>query len=508
MLQRIEEITVMDSRMKKLKWNSILALLYQVILIATGLILPRCFLHFYGSEVNGLISSITQFLAFINICDMGISAVVSSSYYKPLAEKNTYEISKVFVYSKRFFNRVGIILILYIITLLVVYPTVIDSSFGFWFTFTLIASMGISQLGQYFIGISYQLLLSSDQKSYIQLIVNGITLLINTVTCIVLMISGASIQMVKLTTSIIYLLRPIAMFMYVRKKYTIDYDVPIDKNAITQKRNGIIQHIAYMIYENTDIMVITVFSSLKNVSIYTIYTLATNSIKQIIISATTGIQALLGNLIAQKEQEKLTSIFSFYNWVIHSVSVVLFTITGLMIVPFVQLYTSNITDANYYAPVFATLITVAYFLSSIRNANYALIRAAGHYKQTQIASLTEAILNLIISIVCVFKLGLAGVAVGTVIATLYFVVYETLYFSKNIVFIPLKSFFKQFVSDILVSLISVCIAFNIKIFNGSIISWLLQAVLVSFSCLLVWLFFQFVFYRDNLCVLKQKILKR
>ena len=70
----------MNTRYRSLKWNSILALVYQVILIVTGLILPRCFLYFYGSEVNGLISSITQFLSFINICDLGISAVVSSAY--------------------------------------------------------------------------------------------------------------------------------------------------------------------------------------------------------------------------------------------------------------------------------------------------------------------------------------------------------------------------------------------------------------------------------------------
>ena len=44
----------MNTRYRSLKWNSILALVYQVILIVTGLILPRCFLYFYGSEVNGL----------------------------------------------------------------------------------------------------------------------------------------------------------------------------------------------------------------------------------------------------------------------------------------------------------------------------------------------------------------------------------------------------------------------------------------------------------------------
>lgn len=498
----------MSSRLKKLKWNSTLALCYQIVLIITGLILPRCFLYFYGSEVNGLITSITQFLSFINICDLGISAVVTSAYYKPLAENNIYQISKIFVYSRKFFRTIGCVLTVYIVFLLIVYPTLINSSFDFWFTFTLIATMGISQMGQYFIGITYQLLLNSDQKSYVQLIVNGSTLICNTAICILLMVFGANIQTVKLTTSLIYLMRPLIMRCYVRKKYTINYNVPVDSTVVTQKKSGIIQHIAYMFYENTDVMVLTVFSTLKNVSVYSVYTLVTNSIKQIITAATTGVQALLGNMIAKKETESLVSFYSFYNWAIHTISSLLFTITGLLIVPFVTLYTSNITDAEYYVPTFAALITFAYYFSSIRNCNYVLIRAAGHYRQTQSASLIEAALNLAISIIFVFNLGLVGVAIGTIIASVFFVVFEIIYFSKNIVFVSLKNSLKPFVTDFLTMGISVLITLKINIFSGTVISWLLQAVAISLICCCICLLIQFVFYRKNMIKLKAKIFKK
>ena len=498
----------MSSRLKKLKWNSILALCYQIVLIVTGLILPRCFLYFYGSEVNGLITSITQFLSFINICDLGISAVVTSAYYKPLVVNDTYQISKVFVYSQKFFRTVGCILTVYIAFLLIVYPTLINNNFDFWFTFTLIVAMGISQMGQYFIGITYQLLLNSDQKSYIQLIVNGTTLICNTAICILLMIFGANIQIVKLTTSLIYLMRPLIMRCYVRKKYTINYNAPVDSTVVTQKKNGIIQHIAYMLYENTDVMVLTVFSTLKNVSVYSVYTLVTNSIKQIITAATTGVQALLGNMIAKEETESLVNFYSFYNWAIHTISSLLFTITGLLIVPFVALYTSNITDAEYYAPAFATLITFAYYFSSIRNCNYVLIRAAGHYKQTQFASIIEAALNLVISIIFVFKLGLVGVAIGTIIASAFFVAFEIIYFSKNIVFVALKKSLMPFLTDFLTMGISVLIALKINIFSGTVISWILQALVISLICCCICLFIQLIFYRNNLNRLTTKILKK
>lgn len=498
----------MDSRFKKLKWNSILALCYQFILIITGLILPRCFLHYYGSEVNGLISSITQFLAFINICDLGISAVVSAAYYKPLADSDTYAISKIFVYSKRFFRIIGFVLLAYVAILLGVYPTLINTTFDFWFTFALIAAMSLSQLGQYFIGISYQLLLNSDQKSYVQLIVNGSTLLVNTIVSVLLMVSGANIQLVKLTTSIIYLLRPLAMYLYVKKNYIIDKSVPIDKSAIPQKRNGIVQHIAYMVYTNTDVMVLTFCSTLQNVSIYSVYTLVTNSIKQIITAATTGVQSLFGNMIARNETDKLKSLYSLYNWGIHTICTILFTVTGLMIVPFVQIYTSGITDTNYNLPVFALLITIAYFFDSLRNCQYVLIRAAGHFKQTQTASLIECLLNLSISIVFVFFFGLTGVAIGTIIATVFFVVYETVYFNKHIVFIPIRQFLKQFIVDGLIVAGTIMIAIQINLFTGSVGSWILQAMVVTLISIAISIIGQLVFYKGNLNAIFKKVLQR
>ena len=485
-----------------------MALCYQIILVVTGLVLPRCFLHYYGSEVNGLISSITQFLAFINICDLGISAVVSAAYYKPLADGDMYQTSKIFVYSNRFFKIIGFILLAYIAVLLGVYPSLINDTFDFWFTFALIAAMSISHLGQYFIGLSYQLLLNSDQRSYVQLIINGITLIINTVVSVLLMALGASIQVVKLTTSAIYLLRPLVMYLYVKRHYKLDKNVPVDSTVVPQKKNGVVQHIAYMVYENTDVMVLTMFSDLKSISVYSVYTLVTNSIKQIISAATTGVQSLLGNMIARNEKDELKSFYLLYNWGVHTLCTILFTITGLMIVPFVQLYTAGVTDTNYNLPLFALLITIAYFFSCLRNCQYVLIRAAGHFKQTQTASLIEAFLNLALSVLFVFHFGLVGVTVGTIVATAFFVAFEMVYFHKHIVFIPIGKFVKQFAVDTLVIGATVLIALQIRLFTGTILSWLLQATVVSLICIAVSFLLQLIFNRTYLTGITKVLWKK
>ena len=40
----------------------------------------------YGSDVNGLVSSITQFLGYIALVEGGVGGVIRAALYKPLAK--------------------------------------------------------------------------------------------------------------------------------------------------------------------------------------------------------------------------------------------------------------------------------------------------------------------------------------------------------------------------------------------------------------------------------------
>ena len=60
---------------RKLLYNSSLALLYQFVSTICGFILPRCILAYYGSAINGLLSSILQFLSFISLPTGGRAAI-------------------------------------------------------------------------------------------------------------------------------------------------------------------------------------------------------------------------------------------------------------------------------------------------------------------------------------------------------------------------------------------------------------------------------------------------
>lgn len=212
----------MAGRGKKLALNTITSLILQLVTVVCGFILPRLILESFGSDVNGLVNSITQFLGVITLLDLGVGAVVQSALYKPLTEKDTDMISKIYVSANKFFRRLAEILLVYVVLLMIFYPLIVNKSFGHMYTALLIAAICISSFAQYYFGIVNSLLLNADQRGYIQYTAQIITLILNTIACYIVIKLGASIQIVKLTTSLIFLIRPFFLVLYVKKHYSIN----------------------------------------------------------------------------------------------------------------------------------------------------------------------------------------------------------------------------------------------------------------------------------------------
>lgn len=485
------------NRSQKLKLNTFFSLTNQLVTLICGFILPRFILKYYGSEVNGLVSSITQFLGLITLCELGVGAVVQSALYKPLAINDEVGVSKIMISARRFFNRIGIIMLIYVVVLMVVLPLNQLDSFDFLTTALLVASMSITYFAQYFFGIKNSLLLNADQKSYVQLILHIVTVILNTAVCVILMILGSSIQVVKLATSVIFLLRPLGLMLYVRKNYKIDYSLTLTEEPIKQKWNGLAQHIAYVVTNGTDSIILTLFSSLINVSIYNVYSLVVSGIRQLINSLTTGVQALFGNMLAKGEAEELEKTFSRTEWLMHTAATLIFSITGVLIVPFVQVYTSNVSDANYIVPLFAGLLTSATAIYCIGFSYNLLILAAGHYKETQLSAIIEAVINVVLSIVLVFNFGLIGVAIGTFVAMTYRTIYFALYLRKNIINRPIKHFIKHMLVNVLTVGLIVLATFWIKLGAVNYLSWFIMAIEVGVIALAITFIVNIIFYKNQ-----------
>ena len=485
-------------RKKKLIYNTASSLIFQVTTIVCGFILPKLILNAFGSNVNGLVNSITQFLGIISFLELGVGAVVQSALYKPLAENRQNDVSKIISSANKFFRRLAQILIVYIIVLVVFYPIFAAKEYGFWYTAILIVAISISSFAQYYFGIVNRLLLIADQRGYVQYTAQTIAVVANTVACYLFIMLGCSIQFIKLTTSLIYLIQPFVIYLYVRKRYKIDTKIKYDKEPIPQKWNGIAQHIAAVILDSTDTVVLTLFATFADVSIYSVYFLVVKGVKQLFMSMTNGITSLIGELWARQEIIELKKTFGWTEWIIHTGTTFVFGLTAVLIVPFVRVYTLEINDANYVQPLFAVLIVAANAAHCLRLPYNIMILAAGHYKQTQHNYIIAAVLNIVVSVLAVKAWGLVGVAIGTLLAMGYQTVWMAWYDSKSLIKWPFGNFVKQVVVDIVTVMLCSIVSSVFLMRFVSYMGWIINAIEVAVVWLIIMVVINTVFYKDKM----------
>lgn len=498
----------MDNRKRKLYLNTVFSLVYQATTIICGFILPRLILTSYGSEVNGLVNSIKQFLSIISFLELGVGAVVQSALYSPLAKNDSSEVSKIIKSATKFFKTIARILLAYVIFLVIFYPRFANQNFGYTYTATLIIAISISSFAQYYFGIVNRLLVTADQRGYVQYITQTIAIIANTIACYFCIKAGFEIQIVKLVTSIIYIIQPILVDLYVRKHYQIDRKIQYTEEPIKQKWNGIAQHVAAVILDNTDTIVLTLFSTLSSVSIYSVYYLVVKGVKQLLMSMTNGVQALMGELWAIRDKKELEKLFSWTEWLIHSGVILIFGTTAIAIVPFIQVYTKGVNDANYYQPLFAFLLVAANAGHCLRLPYNMMILAGGHYKQTQNNYIIAAVLNVLISIIFVKKYGLIGVAIGTLVAMIYQTFWMAWYDSKNFIQWPFKKFIKQIITDCIIFALMWTFTKPIKMNSITYGSWIFFAIKIFIISMVVCFAINYLLYRDKTILFINKIINK
>lgn len=493
---------------KKIYLNTVTSLLLQVVTVICGFILPRMILGTYGSDVNGLVQSITQFLGVISFLELGVGQVIQSALYKPLAKKDTVAVSKVISSGDKFFKRIAYILVIYVGFLVFVYPLVINNSFDWLYTAMLIVSISISSFAQYYFGVIDRLLLNADQKGYIQYISQIVAIAANTIAGVILINAGSSIQTVKLTTALIYMVRPLVVRWYINKNYNINRKIQYDSEPIKQKWNGIAQHVSAFVLGGTDNIVLTLFTPLENVSIYSVYYLVIYGIRQLFESATAGLHSLIGNLWAKKEIERLHRIYGYIEIILHFGTVFLYTCTIVLLFPFIRVYTDGINDINYIQPVFGILLSLAYAFQCIRTTYNMVILAGGDYKQTQNCHIIAAIINLVLSIVMVKTYGLVGVAIGTIVAMVYQTIWMAWYTSKNLLKWPFGNFVKQCILDLITGLLIVWATNWIELTAVSYFAWFMMAIKVGIIAAIIVIMMAYIFHKQKVIEIVHGILNR
>lgn len=472
-------------RSKKAALNTTIALIEELVSIICGLILPRLILQTFGSSYNGITTSITQFLRCAVLLRAGIGGATRAALYKPLAKKNKEEIDSIIRATDIFMKKVALILAGIILAFACIYPLFVINEFEWLFSASLVVIIGISTFAESYFGITYQILLQADQRSYVFSVVKIGVAVFNTIIAALLMHHGAPIHVVQLGNATAYALLPIIINLYVTRHYGINKRAKPNMVAISQRWDSFMHQVSAFVMNNTDVMVLTVFADIKEVSVYTVYNLVATALNRAITSVTSGIEAAFGNIIAKNEETSLRRSFDVVETGVCAISSVIYTSALLLILDFVKLYTKGITDIEYIRPLFAVIFITGGFFNCVRLPYQMVVQAAGHYKQTKRGAAIEAGLNIVISVLAVSRFGLVGVAAGTFAATVFRTIQYSMYSSKNILKRSMLNSFVRISTFILAGVLTILVVnLLVKVSVDSFAGFIIKGVLVfMISCI-------------------------
>ena len=488
--------------------NAITSLLLQIMTIISGFIIPRLILKQFGSEVNGLISSLNQFLNYISLIEGGVSAVIMASLYKPLLNKDNERISSIVKTTQSCFKKIAIVFLVYSLLLAIIYPLVFQNSFSFLYISTLIIILSINIFIQYNFSLSWKLLLNADKKVYIVSIVQILLIILNIITFILLIKIYPEIHFLKLISALVFILQPIVYRKIINKYYKLDNNAPVDNELIKNRWDGFGINIAYFIHYNTDIAILTIFTDLKIVSIYAVYSLVATGLRQLIISISSGISPSLGHVYSSGNNEKMNIFFDRYEFIIMFITFICFSIGCILISPFVMIYTNGITDVNYYQPVFGILLLISEGIYCLRDPYVSFAYSAKKFKKITKHTYIEAGINILVSLILVVKFKLIGVAIGTILAMLYRAIFHIIYLKKDIIHRPIKKFIRNFSIFSIFTTISITICiFCFPIKNLSIINWLINGVIYFLIFIIQYIIMTYIFFKNQFNYYKEVLQK-
>ena len=416
----------MSSNAKKITYNIFFGVGGQILLAIIGIIIPRMFISSYGSEVNGFLSSLNQVFTYIILLEAGVGTATVQALYRPVATGDRDKTNGILAATAHFYTKTGCYYLLCVAILALVYPIVVKSEIPVWQQVIIILIVGSSGSVGYFFSAKYRMLMTSDGKTYIYTNSQTVMQLLTSFTKIVMIALGMNIVFIQLAHMLLVVGRSIYIVRYAKKHYPwLDLKVMPDFEAISQKKSVLVHEVSQMVFNHTDVLLLTVLTDLKIVSVYSIYNLIVDNISVLINNIHNGFAFRLGQ-IYNTDREKYKIMYESYETCYMALSVALYCITFLFLHPSLTPYMAGINDVNYLDKYLPVLFVSIKLLVSCRALAGATISFAGHFKKTQWRSVLEAIINLSVSIGAILFLrrispmyGMYGVLFGTIAALLY-----------------------------------------------------------------------------------------
>lgn len=319
---------------KKVVNNIIFGILGQVISILLGLLVPRLVIINYGSEMNGLLSSVIQIYAFFSLLEAGVGTATLQALYKPLSLNDKNEVNSILSATSNYYKKTGILYFLAVILFSVSFPFIFNTNIDKLTIFLIVLFSGLSGVINYFFQGKYRILLEAEGKNYILMSLSTLITIATSFIKIIMIIKGFNVVAVQASFFVINLLQVIVIGFIIKKDYKwVNLNVTPNYGAISQKKSVLVHQLSFLVFSNTDILILTMFTNFKVVSVYALYNQFFKAVSQMLSIANSSGTFALGQLF-NRDIERFKQFIDFNEFIFFILSFSCYSALFICLIPF------------------------------------------------------------------------------------------------------------------------------------------------------------------------------
>ena len=393
-----------------MKKEVLLNFIFTFIVSILGFVQNRYFVQYMGLETLGMMKLFTQLLAYLNIIEMGLGSATAFALYKPLAEKEYKNISIVINTIEDIYNKIAILLMVLgalCIPIIPFFMKVSNSSNEIYFYWILYVFNTVLT----YLFIKYVILFTANQEFLYVRTVQSCSIIAFKILQVVCIIKYHSFFVYIILLIIDNLTQWIFFRFHYKKKYSFIVKTKERFDGIKNDIKNLFWHkIGGLVVFNTDLILISKFTSLEIVGIYASYQMIIQTLKTIVDILTNVLSPKIGTFIAQHNKTEIYESFKKFNIFYCFIATIFTYCLYILINHFVILWLGRIILLSNFT---IKLICFNLWVNLFRWILEKFKEGTGFFDDIK-SPILESIINLVISVELGIKLGLDGVIIGTI----------------------------------------------------------------------------------------------
>ena len=409
-----------NSRTKNTILNSIFGIIVKIVTIFSAFIVRTIFIKVLGIQYAGVQGVFSDILMMLSFAELGIGSAITYALYKPIAENDDLQIGKLMRAYRRIYTLIAVVVLLFGIALTPFLDYIIHDVPDIKENIQLIFLLYVLNSSTSYLLIYKSTFLTAAQKDYLVSKYRiGITILRSLIECLLLLVFANFILylLVSICFNFLqnYIIAKVAEREYpvLRKKNTEKLDQTEKKGLFENVRALFLYKVSGVVLNGTDSVITSTILGTDYVGLLGNYYLISNQLYSFFMQIFSASSASIGNLAATSTGEHQLQIFRKMMFLCFWIYCVTSTCLFVGFQPFLTLWLGGDYLLSNYV---VAAIVCEYYIRGMLSPISQFRHSNGLFVQGKYRPLIMAIINIAISTLLAYKIGLLGVILGTILS--------------------------------------------------------------------------------------------